>query len=253
MTQDNSVKNQLLGRLNELIETANYLASTQQSTAGVIGPPTVNSQDYQRWRTSAENLVLSVCGSNSVYRSNFTNAAKPSAYAKNVTAGNGVLLAIKDDLINGHLNPAVANSSTSIVSAATVESASVNLQLSGAVYSHIAQFLDREDYFHAVEEAYKVVRQKLREVTGKEKASDIFSSSAENNKHQVAIFGKTAEKGTPESDFFRGVGYLNLAIQFLRNEKSHTLATTLDKNLAIHYISLASLAYDLITTREDTK
>ena len=37
-----------------------------------------------------------------------------------------------------------------------------------------------------------------------------------------------------------------MAIQFLRNEKAHTPARDLDKNLAIHYIALASLAYDLI-------
>lgn len=37
-----------------------------------------------------------------------------------------------------------------------------------------------------------------------------------------------------------------MAIQNLRNEKSHTPARELDKNLAIHYIVLASLAYDLI-------
>lgn len=38
-----------------------------------------------------------------------------------------------------------------------------------------------------------------------------------------------------------------MAIQFLRNEKSHTLATSIERNLALHYISLASLSYDLIT------
>jgi len=37
-----------------------------------------------------------------------------------------------------------------------------------------------------------------------------------------------------------------MAIQKLRNEKSHKPAEDIDKNLAIHYIVLASLAYDLI-------
>ena len=37
-----------------------------------------------------------------------------------------------------------------------------------------------------------------------------------------------------------------MAIQNLRNEKAHTPAKSIDKNLAIHYIVLASLAYDLI-------
>jgi hypothetical protein len=38
-----------------------------------------------------------------------------------------------------------------------------------------------------------------------------------------------------------------MSIQFLRNEKAHTPATPPESNLALAYISLASLAYDLIT------
>jgi len=52
-----------------------------------------------------------------------------------------------------------------------------------------------------------------------------------------------------EKDFYEGVKFLHMSIQFLRNEKAHTPAKDLDKNLAIHYISLASLAYDLITRK----
>jgi hypothetical protein len=37
-----------------------------------------------------------------------------------------------------------------------------------------------------------------------------------------------------------------MAIQKLRNEKAHTPKREIDKNLAIHYIILSSLAYDLI-------
>lgn len=97
------------------------------------------------------------------------------------------------------------------------------------------------DYFHAVEEAYKLVREKLREKTGSEKATDAFASS-----NQEKIFGH-APRSSAEKDFYDGVKYLNMSIQFLRNEKAHTPATPLEPNLALHYISLASLAYDLIT------
>lgn len=124
---------------------------------------------------------------------------------------------------------------------------SMTITIREEIYNHIKTYLEREDYFHAVEEAYKIVREKLREITGKEKASDIFNMNAESDKYHGDIFGKVAIPGTAESDFFRGIGYLNLTIQFLRNEKAHTLATTVDKNLALHYISLASLAYDLIS------
>lgn len=124
---------------------------------------------------------------------------------------------------------------------------SMTITIREEIYNHIKAYLDHQDYFHAVEESYKVVREKLRDVTGKEKATDIFNMNAENSKYHLVIFGKEAKPETPESDFYRGVGYLNLTIQFLRNEKSHSLATTLDENLALHYISLASLAYDLIS------
>jgi hypothetical protein len=43
---------------------------------------------------------------------------------------------------------------------------------------------------------------------------------------------------------FQGVKFLHMAIQKLRNEKAHTPAQKMDKNLAIHYIVLASLAYN---------
>ncbi|MES2971405.1 MAG: TIGR02391 family protein [Patescibacteria group bacterium] len=163
-------------------------------------------------------------------------------YEKKYVSGRPILGAKKTD----------PKQSESQFTFATATGDSITIEIRKEVYDHISNYLNNEDYFHAVEEAYKVVKEKLREISGKEKASDIFNMNAENNKHHENIFGETAEVGTPKSDFFRGVGYLNLAIQFLRNEKSHSLATQIDKNLAIHYISLASLSYDLIS-RSDKK
>ncbi len=100
--------------------------------------------------------------------------------------------------------------------------------------------LNNRHYFNAVEEAYKIVREKLKKITGKEKAHEAFKKE-----NYSIIFGHQSENDT-ESDFFDGVKFLHMAIQFLRNEKAHTPAKAIDKNLAIHYIVLASLAYDLI-------
>lgn len=133
---------------------------------------------------------------------------------------------------------------------AVVDNDFISLQINNAVYGHIKQYLETEDYFHAVDEAYKYVREKLREITGNEKATEVFNMNAENKKYYLQLFGKADGSTLAEKDFFRGVGYLNLTIQFLRDEKAHTLATPLERNLAIHYISLASLAYDLITRVE---
>lgn len=115
------------------------------------------------------------------------------------------------------------------------------------IYNHIKQYLDSGDYFHAVEESYKIVREKLRKKTAQEKATEVFNENAQNQKYNEQLFGKLKPESEPEKDFFRGIGYLHLAVQFLRNEKAHMVATQIDKNLTIHYISLASLAYELIS------
>ncbi|HNY25499.1 MAG TPA: TIGR02391 family protein [Alphaproteobacteria bacterium] len=123
----------------------------------------------------------------------------------------------------------------------------LHLEIQPEIYMHIKKYIDDKDYYHAVEESYKIVREKLRKITTKEKAIDVFNPNAESIKYYNQLFGHIPETGTPEANFFRGVGYLNLAVQFLRNEKAHSLATDLNENIAIHYISLASLAFDLIS------
>lgn len=134
-----------------------------------------------------------------------------------------------------------------VTTPATVSGSRIEIEIHDDIYTHIAPYLGSGDYFHAVDEAYKVVREKLRELTSKERATDVFNQNAENRRHYEALFGKATPANQAEADFFRGIGYLHLGVQFLRNEKAHTLATSLEPNLALHYISLASLAYDLVT------
>lgn len=134
-----------------------------------------------------------------------------------------------------------------ITTAATVTSNHISIEIHEDIYDHVRPYLDAGDYFHAVDEAYKVVRDKLRELTGSERASEVFNQGAQNTRHYEALFGKAVPTDAPEADFFRGVGYLHLGVQFLRNEKAHSLAGPVEPNLAVHYLALASLAYDLIT------
>ncbi|MCR4334730.1 MAG: TIGR02391 family protein [Patescibacteria group bacterium] len=128
-------------------------------------------------------------------------------------------------------------------SKATFKNGNISITLQKEVFDHVQKLLNSGHYFNAVEEAYKIVRKKLKDITGKEKATDAFSNS-----NYEKIFGHQPVDDV-ESDFFEGVKFLHMSIQFLRNEKAHTPARDLDKNLAIHYISLASLAYDLITRK----
>ena len=129
-------------------------------------------------------------------------------------------------------------------SQATFKEGNINIILQKDIFDHVQKLLNNGHYFNAVEEAYKVVRKKLRNVSGKEKATDAFNQS-----NLEKIFGHQSVDDA-EKDFFEGVKFLHMAIQFLRNEKAHTPATELDKNLAVHYIALASLAYDLINRKQ---
>jgi len=128
-------------------------------------------------------------------------------------------------------------------SKATFKNGTISITLQKDVFCHVQKLLNSGHYFNAVEEAYKIVRQKLKDITGKEKAGDAF-----NDLNYEKIFGHQP-RDEVEKDFFEGVKFLHMSIQFLRNEKVHTPAYDLDKNLAIHYIALASLAYDLITRK----
>jgi len=149
--------------------------------------------------------------------------------------------------LGGDVSGPTLNSHGSVITEATVTANRITIEIHEDIYDHIKRYLDGGDYFHAVEESYKVVREQLRERTGHEAADDVFNQNAQNQRDYAALFGKTTPATRAEGDFFRGVGYLHLGIQFLRNEKAHSLATFVEPNLAIHYISLASLAYDLIT------
>ena len=122
-----------------------------------------------------------------------------------------------------------------------IEGDEVTINIRPEIYEHIKRYFATQDYYHAVEESYKIVRQKLRELTGEEKASQAFCES-----NIERIFGHNPSDDA-EKDFFEGVKFINMAIQRFRNEKAHTPAKPLDRNLAIHYISLASLAYELIS------
>ena len=137
--------------------------------------------------------------------------------------------------------PMVPTLPVAITTEATVTNNQIQIEIHEDIYNHIGQYLATGDHFHAVEESYKLVREKLREITGEEKATNAFAAD-----NYEKLFGHKSESPA-EGDFFEGVKFLNMAIQFLRNEKAHTPATPMEPNLALHYISLASLAYDLIT------
>jgi uncharacterized protein (TIGR02391 family) len=142
---------------------------------------------------------------------------------------------------NSKLEEADTASSHIKVAPAVIDNNRITIDIRPEIYEHIKSYLQNEDYFHAVEESFKLVRELLCELTGFEQAHKAF---AEENYQK--IFGHSPSTDQ-ERDFFEGVKFLNMAIQDFRNEKAHTPASPLDRNLALHYVILASLAYDLIS------
>jgi uncharacterized protein (TIGR02391 family) len=91
----------------------------------------------------------------------------------------------------------------------------------------------------AVEKSFKVVRDRLRELTGYEKGSEAFG------KGKLHIRGAVAAH--VDSDFNEGAKFLLMAIDMFRNEKSHTSdARITDPARAQQYLALSSLAMSLL-------
>lgn len=101
-------------------------------------------------------------------------------------------------------------------------------------------------YPEAVEKGFKVVRDRLRDLTGYETGSEAFGKSG------LYIKGASAEN--VDKDFQNAVKYLTMAIDQFRNEKSHTSDGKIDDPVrAYEYLTLSSLAMHLLDDSEVRK
>ncbi len=95
------------------------------------------------------------------------------------------------------------------------------------------------EYAEAVEKGFKVVRDRLRSLTGYETGSDAFG------KGELYIKGAAAKH--VDGDFQNGMKFLAMAIDRFRNEKSHTADGNIsDPIRAYEYLRLSSLAMQLL-------
>ena len=95
----------------------------------------------------------------------------------------------------------------------------------------------------AVEKSFKVVKDKLRDLTGHEKGSDAFGTA------KLHIKGAAAPN--VDSDFNQGAKFLMMAIDMFRNEKSHTSNAKITDPVRAHqYLMVSSLAMSLLDNAE---
>lgn len=94
--------------------------------------------------------------------------------------------------------------------------------------------VDSGYYGEAVEKGFKIVRDKLRALTGHETSSEAFGKGG--------LFIKGAAASNVEDDFQSAVKFLGMSIDFFRNEKAHTsTANVATPERAYQYLILASL------------
>ncbi len=113
------------------------------------------------------------------------------------------------------------------------------------IYKKCRKLYKTRSYAEAVEKGFKVVRDKLRKLTGHETGSEAFG------KGKLHIKGASAPN--VDKDFNEGVKFLTMAIDRFRNEKSHTSdAKIKNPQRAYEYLTLSSLAMNLFDQAEIT-
>jgi uncharacterized protein (TIGR02391 family) len=111
------------------------------------------------------------------------------------------------------------------------------------IYSKCHELYEKKAYTEAVEKSFKVVRDRLRIITGYETGADAFG------KGKLHIKGAAAQN--VDRDFNDAVKFLMMAIDHFRNEKSHTSNAKIDEPIrAYEYLRLSSLAMNLLENTE---
>lgn len=126
----------------------------------------------------------------------------------------------------------------------------ISTQALGNLHKNVKQKCSKlytdEHYPEAVEKSFKVVRDRLRELTTYETGSEAFGKGG------LYIKGASAEN--VDNDFQSAVKFLTMAIDRFRNEKSHTSDGNInDPVRAYEYLTLSSLAMRLLDDSEVRK
>jgi uncharacterized protein (TIGR02391 family) len=111
------------------------------------------------------------------------------------------------------------------------------------VLSKCQKLFESGHYPEAVEKSFRLVRDRLRALTGFEKGSEAFGKGKLHIKGAIAFH--------VDKDFNEAVKFLTMAIDMFRNEKTHTSETGVDDpTKALQYLILSSLAMRLLDGAE---
>lgn len=115
--------------------------------------------------------------------------------------------------------------------------------LHSEIYAKCQSLFEKAEYPEAVEKGFKVVRDRLRDLTGYETGSEAFG------KGKLHIKGAVAKN--VDHDFNEAAKFLTMAIDMFKNEKGHTSDAKIDDpQRAYEYLTLSSLAMNLLDQAE---
>jgi uncharacterized protein (TIGR02391 family) len=107
------------------------------------------------------------------------------------------------------------------------------------IYTKCRKLFEGGDYAEAVEKSFKLVRDRLRVLTGYETGSEAFGKGS--------LYVDGAAAAHVDEDFQHGVKFLTMAIDRFRNEKVHTADGNIsDPIRAYEYLRLSSLTMHLL-------
>jgi uncharacterized protein (TIGR02391 family) len=206
-----------------------------------------NHETYKAWHKQTGLLLKKILGDESVEAREFhlldgrtsvftpdreaTNRRNTEAYFSHLRSNRSLLTGLIEFLRS------TMDSDDSLpvapVSAGTLEA------LHKVIKDKCSSLYLSENYPEAVEKGFKVVRDKLRELTTFETGSDAFGRGG------LYIKGATALH--VDEDFQQAVKFLTMAIDQFRNEKSHTSDGKIENPVrAYEYLALSSLAMHLL-------
>lgn len=159
-------------------------------------------------------------------------AIKSRAYSQDLDSAEGLLRGIIEYLgLDG------SNSTQNPAQVGTLEALHPEIQ------KKCSPLYLSNNYVEAAEKGFKVVRDRLREITGFESGQEAFG------KGNLYINGASAKH--VDEDFQQACQFLAMAIDRFRNEKVHTSDGNIeDPRRAYEYLALSSLAMNLL---EDAK
>lgn len=212
------------------------------------------SDDRGQWSDYSEQLLIRLFTTN-LFAIQFSNSATApgsglfddliEAEQKHIKSKLSFLRSLSNrlELLDDNLNDARqpnARTENKPVPSLTLE------HLHPEIFSKCHALYKPGTYAEAVEKGFKVVRDKLRKLTGYEKGSEAFGKGK--------LYIKGAAAANVDNDFNEGVKFLTMAIDQFRNEKSHTSDAKIEDPIrAYEYLVLSSLALRFLDAAEVRK